>query len=140
MIKLIFILVFLSTLASAQQEKPESNSDLRYGKTVFVYNDLKKNLKYTFKKKTTGESYLFSSDSGLVKLSSSQETDFEPLVVNLFIKIKYQLDEFNQECKQVSHLEYLGDKTSVCEKDTSRLKLVAEIKKRFDSIIINTKR
>lgn len=140
MIKLFFMLLFSVSLGYAQQEKPESNSDLRYGKTVFTYKNLKKNLEYTFRKKNTGESYLFSSDSGLVKLSGNQETDFEPLVVNLFIKIKYQLDEFNKKCEKVSYLEYLGDNISICSGDTNRSKLVAEIKKRFDSIIVNTKR
>lgn len=140
MVKVFLALIFFSHVVISQDEKPANNSDLRYGKTIFVYKSLAENLNYTFNKKNSGESYLYSTKSGLIKLSSSQETEFEPMVVNLFIKIKYQLGDEPKDCTKSWYLEYLGDDIFICSKDQDRIRLVAEIKKSFESIILDTKR
>lgn len=138
--KLFLTFILITTTVWAQQEKAQSNADLRFGKKVFIYRSLGNVYEYVFSKKSNGESYLSSKSEGFIKLSDEDEAEFEPTVVNLFIKIKYQLGEIKEKCKKSSFLGYLGDEVLICPTDITRIKLAKKIEKKFENLIAKAKR
>ncbi len=118
----ILILFSLNTFAQ-QNESPESNHDLRRGKTIVSVHRFKDQETMRLEAMNSGDFYLSlgaPSSEEMKKISRPEAESLEQKFASMMFKVQYELPQDPDDCRPSWELVMHGEKLKVCEKSDQK--------------------
>lgn len=121
---LLSILMLVSLSVNAQlNEAPESNHDLRRGKTIVSMQRLKDKESLRLEVMSSGDLYIAvgaASSEEMKKISRPEAESLEQKFASMMFKVQYELPQDPDNCKASWVLVMHGEKLDVCEKSDQK--------------------
>jgi hypothetical protein len=118
------ILMLLSLSVYAQlNEVPESNHDLRRGKTIVSMQRLKDKESLRLEAMNSGDYYMAvgaSSSEEMKKISRPEAEGLEQKFASMMFKVQFELPQDPENCEPSWVLVMHGEKLNVCEKNDQK--------------------
>ncbi len=121
---LLSVFLFFSLSAQAQlTEAPESNNDLRRGKTIVSLQRLKDKELMRLEGMNSGDFYIslgVPNSEEMKKISRPEAESLEQKFASMMFKVQYELPQDPENCKPSWILVMHGEKLDVCEKSDQK--------------------
>lgn len=127
---LMMLVVITLSAQAVEQERPESNTDLRGGKVLFTIEQTDDEEKVELSRTSAGDYFLIFSEDDEVrknKLGREKAEQLNEQFSGLFLKLQYEMPADPKGCDADWRLVLLGEEQKVCPKNEQKHQEISAI-------------